>query len=127
LVRKGTPPPNPDGGAETALPEEAAVVIAIEPVAWEDANLPAGAKIIKIPFRALTKPLLNETGASIIIGTLWSPEQDAMAISERLGELDYRGKLLLLGPALPNPSLVAREIRSASGSKDFTVELKAVT
>ncbi len=125
MARKETPPPKSNDGTGTGPADASVVVIAIEPVAWENANLPAGAQIIKIPFRALTKPLLSETKATIILGTLWSPELDAMAISERLGQLDYRGKLVLVGPALPNPSLVAREIRSASGSKEITVELMA--
>ena len=125
MARKQTPPLQPGDGTATGQVDAPVVVIAIEPVVWENASLPAGAQIIKIPFRALTKPLLSETKATIILGTLWSPELAAMAISERLGELDYRGKLVLLGPALPNPSLVAREIRSASGSKEITVELMA--
>jgi hypothetical protein len=104
LARKETPPRKPNDGTGVG---------------------PADASVVVIPFRALTKPLLSETKATIILGALWSPELDAMAISERLGELDYRGKLMLLGPVLPNPSLVAREIRSASGSKEITVELMA--
>jgi hypothetical protein len=81
---------------------------------------------VRIPFRALTKPFLVETGAVLVLGPLVSPQLDAMQIAERLGELGFKGTLRLMGPALPNPTLVSREIRSASGSKDIAVELTAV-
>lgn len=105
-------------------PDEGQVIIAIEPVDCDAAQFPAGARIVKIPFRALTRPFLAETGATVVLGALVSPQLDAMQIAERLGELGFRGTLSLLGPALPNPSLVSREIRAASGSKAIAVDLR---
>jgi hypothetical protein len=122
LARKGSPPTVDAATAPTETIVDF-VVIAIEPVDCDAAGLPAGARIVKIPFRALTKPFLVETNAIIVLGPLLAPELDAMQIAERLGELQFRGTLRLFGPALPNPTLVAREIRSASGSKDIVVEL----
>jgi hypothetical protein len=125
LVRKGTPPPDA-GTPENAPTADAQVIIAIEPVDCDDSAFPAGAQIVRIPFRALTKPFLVETKAVLVLGPLVSPQLDAMQIAERLGELGFKGTLRLMGPTLPNPALVSREIRSASGSKDITVELTAV-
>lgn len=127
MARKGSLPDRPASAPDSApdtAPDDL-VVIAVEPVEWDRAGLPEGARIVKIPFRALTKPLLSETRPAIVLGPLVSPSLDAMQIAERLGELGYHGTLLLLGPVLPNPSLVAREIRAASGSKDIKVELVA--
>lgn len=124
LARKGmTPPSEPSADAPEAAGAE--VIIAIEPVAVDHLTTTGGASVIRIPFRALTRPFLTETRATVVLGALVSPQLDAMQIAERLGELGFRGTLRLLAPALPNPTLVAREIRSASGSKDLTVELVA--
>lgn len=124
LARKGTPPS--DGiDALDAAPADSQVIIAIEPVACDVATFPAGSRIVMIPFRALTKPLLAETGAVLVVGPLVSPHLDAMQIAERLGKLGFCGSLRVLGPALPNPALVSREIRTASGSKEITVEVVA--
>jgi hypothetical protein len=125
VVRKGTSPT--DKGTPDDVPTDAAhVIIAIEPVDCDANSFPAGAQIVRIPFRALTKPFLVETKAVLVLGPLVSPQLDAMQIAERLGELGFKGTLRLMGPTLPNPALVSREIRSASGSKDITVELTAV-
>jgi hypothetical protein len=125
LVRKGTPPPD-KATPDDPMTVEAQVIIAIEPIDCDASTFPAGAQIVRIPFRALTKPFLVETKAVLVLGPLVSPQLDAMQIAERLGELGFKGILRLVGPALPNPALVSREIRSASGSKDITVELTAV-
>ena len=124
LVRKGTLPP------DVATPDDARltdtrVIIAIEPIDCAADAFPAGTQIVRIPFRALTKPFLVETRAVLVLGPLVSPQLDAMQIAERLGELGFKGTLRVIGPALPNPALVLREIRSASGSKDITVEVMA--
>lgn len=125
LARKGTqlPSTTTTGDAPSA---DAQVIIAIEPIDCDADAFPAGTRIVRIPFRALTKPFLVETKAVLVLGPLVSPQLDAMQIAERLGELGFKGTLRVMGPALPNPSLVTREIRSASGSKDITVELVAV-
>jgi hypothetical protein len=124
LVRKGTPPPA-KGATDDAEGSDAQVIIAIEPVDCDADGFPAGTRIVRIPFRALTKPFLVETGAAIVLGPLVAPQLDAMQIAERLGALGFQGTLRLIGPELPNPALVTREIRSASGSKDITVEVTA--
>jgi hypothetical protein len=124
LTRKGTPADTPKDAPGTPA-DGPVVILAIEPVDWEKAGLPDTTRIVHIPFRALTKPLLSETQPVMVLGPLLSPQLDAMQIAERLGELGYRGRLALLGPPLPNPSLVAREIRAASGSKDILVEIVA--
>ncbi len=103
------------------------IIIAIEPVDCDAAQLAPGVRIVKIPFRALTKPFLAETKSTLVLGSLLSPQLDAMQIAERLGELGFSGTLRLLGPQLPNPTLVSREIRSASGSKEIVVELVVLT
>ncbi len=122
MVHKRTPPPDLTTSTDAATPDEQ-IIIAIEPVDCDPASVPAGARIVKIPFRALTKPFLVETKAALVMGPLVSQHVDAMQIAERLGELGFRGTLRVVGPALPNPGLVLREIRSASGSKDITVEV----
>jgi hypothetical protein len=124
LVRKTIPSPDDPTAATTSASGEQ-VIIAIEPVDCDAASVPAGTRIVRIPFRALTKPFLVETKAAVVMGPLVSPHLDAMQIAERLGELGFRGTLRLVGPALPNPALVTREIRSASGSKDIIVEMMA--
>ncbi len=125
LARKGTLPPEQTNPVDANVPGEQ-VVIAIEPVDVDAASLSAGTRIVKIPFRALTKPFLVETKAAVVMGPLVSQHLDAMQIAERLGELGFRGTLRIVGPALPNPGLVLREIRTASGSKDIIVEVITV-
>ena len=125
MVRKGTLPPD-EGTQDDAPVADGQVVIAIEPIDCDVDAFPAGTRIVRIPFRALTRPFLVKTGAVLVLGPLVSPHLDAMQIAERLGELGFKGTLRLMGPALPNPALVSREIRSASGSKDITVEVMAV-
>jgi hypothetical protein len=122
LARKASPPPNTTEARDTTV-SDGQVVIAIEPVDCDITTLGTGARIVKIPFRALTKPFLEQTKAVLVLGPLVSPALDAMQIAERLGELGFRGTLRVMGPTLPNPALVAREIRTASGSKDITVEM----
>lgn len=124
LARKGTPPPDGTDAADAAT-ADSQVIIAIEPVDCDVAAFPAGSRIVRIPFRALTKPFLAETGAVLVLGPLVAQHLDAMQIAERLGELGFRGTLRVLGPTLPNPALVSREIRSASGSKEIKVEVVA--
>jgi hypothetical protein len=124
LGRKGTLQP-PEASTADAPTADARVIIVIEPTECDADAFPAGTQIVRIPFRALTKPFLVETGAVLVLGPLVSPQLDALQIAERLGELGFKGTLRVVGPALPNPALVLREIRSASGSKDIIVEVAA--
>lgn len=116
----------PGGPADRDRPAgteaEPQIVVAIDPVTVDEAALPRDARVVKIPFRALTTPFLSETRPACVMAPLLAPDLDALQVAERLGELQFKGTLLLVGPTLPNPKLVAREIKAATKSKDIKVE-----
>lgn len=63
-------------------------------------------------FAALDGNMLALTSPDLVIMPLFTADQDATAMIERLMALGYQGKVAVLAPTLPKPRLVERELRS---------------
>ena len=71
--------------------------------------------------QALDPVLLATLEARQVICPLVGDGFDALAVALRLAQLGYGGPLVVLAPPLPNPRMVAREIRNQSGGMQVRV------
>lgn len=62
-------------------------------------------------------------GLELIITPLFRPEFDALEVIELIAKRGYHGKLRVVAKALPNRSLVLRELRAHASRRKVEVEL----
>ncbi len=69
--------------------------------------------VVHARFATLTAALLLEVAPSTVVLPLFASEHDALSMVERLEELGFAGRILVIAPRLPRPQLVERELRAA--------------
>ena len=72
----------------------------------------------------LDAALLARLGVDRVFCPLFAAEFDALAVAARLATMGFDGRLVVLCPTLPNPRMVAREIRHHAAG--MMVELRLV-
>ena len=72
-------------------------------------------------FVELSAALLAEVAPSVVVMPLFSADQDAMAVIEALEGMGFKGRILVIAPALPRPALVERELRAAGPGERLTL------
>ena len=77
--------------------------------------------VVHLRLADLTADLLAEAAPVTIFLPLIAPQGDAATAVERLEELGYGGRLIVLAPALPRPRLVERELRCLGPGARLTV------
>lgn len=77
--------------------------------------------VTHVRFAGLTAALMDRLRPSHVIAPLFSPDHDATAVIERLGELGYSGRITILAPPLPRPALVERELRALGPGARLTL------
>ena len=80
-----------------------------------------GAQVLARPFNALNAELLDELCPIMVLTPLFGRGFDAELVAQILAELNYAGHLRVLCPPLPDPSMIAREIRAKAPG--LTVDL----
>lgn len=80
-----------------------------------------GAVVVARAFNALSAELLAELRPIMVLTPLISRGFDAELVAQILSALGYGGHLRVLCPALPDPRMIAREIRAKAPG--LTVDL----
>ena len=75
--------------------------------------IPVDALVTQAQIVQLDAALLAQAQPDQIVVPLFSGVHDALQVIEDLEILGYRGTILVIGPRLPNPRLVERELRNA--------------
>lgn len=76
-----------------------------------------------LAFRDLTVSVLALAAPDVVAAPLISRDFDALDLLDRLGSLNYRGRVCIHAPKLPNRQVVLRELRFAAHRKGITVEM----
>lgn len=71
---------------------------------------PEGA--LRAPFRMLDAALLAHVAPDTVICALLAGDSDAMTVAERLAELGWRGRLVVVAQGLPNRRMVQQELQA---------------
>ena len=71
-------------------------------------------EIVTIPYADLTATLLRDHLPDAIVLPLFGAGFDALDALARLARFGYAGPVIVTGPALPNPTLIARELSAAA-------------
>lgn len=69
----------------------------------------------------LTPLFLSETGPDCLIFALFGPALDAYQMIALVMQLNYRGALLVIAPALGKPAMVERELRALGPGARLTL------
>ncbi|NBZ86001.1 hypothetical protein GV832_00260 [Rhodobacteraceae bacterium CYK-10] len=73
------------------------------------------------PSSDLSAALLAELRPDRIVLPLFTGSCDAMTVVEQLEALRYAGKIVVIAPPLPKPTLVERELRGAGPGDRLTL------
>jgi len=82
-----------------------------------------GAQAGGMAFGDLTSAALVPVTPDIVVAPLISSDFDALDLLDRLSALNYRGRLRLVSPKLPNRQIVLRELRSVAFRAGIAIEL----
>ncbi|MEO6298829.1 MAG: hypothetical protein ABIV25_09010 [Paracoccaceae bacterium] len=103
----------PKPAMQPTAPDELQVVIAFDCQRLLDADGPLPLEgVLHRNFSDLGPELLSDLKPTRIILPLFSAEHDAMAVIEILEGLKFSGQITVIGPDLPRPRLVERELRA---------------
>ncbi len=100
-----TPPFPPDSDPQLR-------VLALDGLSPLAALLPAGTIVDQANFAQLDLALLRRFCPDRVMLPLLARNHDAIQVIERLEALGYRGAITVIGPSLPHPRMVERELRS---------------
>jgi hypothetical protein len=74
-----------------------------------------------LDFAALNDTALDKIRPQVVVAPLFSEEFDIVDVAEALSFAGFFGELWAVGPALPNPGLIEREIREFAGHITFRI------
>lgn len=86
---------------------------------WVD--VPADAPSVIVTYANLTLTLLKNILPDVIVLPLFGTGFDAMDAIARLSGMGYAGRIIVTGPALPRPTLIARELTSMASGMTITL------
>jgi hypothetical protein len=75
---------------------------------------PDDATLIMVPYACLTPATLKEHLPDQIILPLFGANFDAMDALARLAQFGFSGPVIVIGPALPNPAVIKRELAASA-------------
>ena len=78
-------------------------------------------RIVTAAFGDVTPELLQHLSPYLVVSPLLCGEFDCVDLARTLGALGYRGRYRAIGAGIPNPALVAREVRALVPWLDFDV------
>lgn len=81
-------------------------------VALDGVETPLEGKIVSLPLAELDATELARLAPDVVTCALFWDKFDAIHVINRLGQLEYTGKIVVIAEYLPNPSLVERELRA---------------
>ena len=69
----------------------------------------------------MTATTLARLAPTTVVMPLFGQKQDALTLIAALQRLGYRGRILVIGPALPDPAMVQTELRAAGPQDRLTL------
>ncbi|MBN2907216.1 MAG: hypothetical protein JXJ18_10955 [Rhodobacteraceae bacterium] len=88
-----------------------ALLVGFDPEARPELGMPfATARCERLPYALLHAVLATAPWAQYVVSPLVTEQFDAMDLANELSLGGYRGRYLVVTPALPDPALVRREI-----------------
>jgi len=82
----------------------------------DGSDVVGNAMLVRTRLADLDAALLAELSPDTVIGPLIGRDCDALMLIAQLRALDFRGRIVILSPILPNSTMVERELRVAAGS-----------
>lgn len=84
-------------------------------------QLPKRPSVVIARFNGLDRALLDRVSPDRVICPLISGEFDAMEVLKRLRSLRWKGPVEVVGPAIANPEMVEKELRSALPGRNVSL------
>ena len=80
---------------------------------WRETGraLPLDSHVVFADYRQLTDSFLDETMPDIVLAPLICPSFDCIDVAQLLHELGFSGRLRIVAPRLPDPTIVMRELQ----------------
>lgn len=75
--------------------------------------------IVNVPFSGLSHARLR--GAMLVVSPLLGPDFDAIDLARTLSEMDFKGRYLAFGEAVPNPQMIRREVVAIAPQLSFEI------
>lgn len=104
--------------------EDRRIVLAVGDIeSWVGAGraLPRGGHVVFVEFHEIDSELLGRLEPFVVISPLLCRTFDCVDLAQVLGALGYRGKYRAIDAGLPDPGLIAREVKSLVPGLDFDV------
>jgi len=77
--------------------------------------------VIYLSFADLTHATFRDLAPTTVIIPLFSGANDALEMIKMLQDFGYARRILVIGPILPNPAMVERELRAAGPQRRLTL------
>ena len=84
-------------------------------------TLPELAGLTFVDVENLTIDILRQTGAEIVMSSLFVRNFDAVEIARQLQDIGFRGLYRVVVDTLPNAALVQTDIKNAAPELDFAI------
>jgi hypothetical protein len=108
------------GSPPLSVPDGVVLVIgAMSEWAPEEAERPAGSRIVFADYAEISAELIERVAPAMIVSSVIAATFDAFDLAQDLQELGYAGPYRALTPHLPDPDLVRREVSSCAPDLDF--------
>lgn len=78
---------------------------------------------VSIPFSDMSNSLPLPPNLELVVAPLVASDFDALELIDLIGAKGYRGNVRIVAPALPNRTVVLRELRSHAVRNGITVEM----
>lgn len=78
---------------------------------------------VSIPYSEMPSYLPLPSGLELVVAPLFGQGFDAVELIDLIGAKGYRGNVRIVAPALPNRSIVLRELRTHAVRQGITVEM----
>ena len=81
------------------------------------------AEAVSIAYSEMPDYLPLPPNLELVVAPLFSSDFDALELIDFIGSKGYRGNVRIVAPALPNRSIVLRELRTHAVRKGITIEM----
>lgn len=85
------------------------------------AGIAADGHVVFVDFHEVSENLLAELVPHLVVSPILARNFDCVDLAQLLAHLRYAGRYRAVGPPLPNPKIITREIRSLVPTLDFDV------
>ena len=84
-------------------------------------RMPSDGHVVFVNFNEVSRELLEDLTPHLVVSPILARNFDCVDLAQLLGRLRFAGRYRAVGPALPDPQMITREIRSLVPGLDFDV------